>query len=197
MLVFNQSMMIDPGKIGFDFDGVVADTMEAFIRLADEDYSIKVSPGEITDFMVEECLDIGKDIIDEIFTKLVLDPLGVGLKPMADAIIVLEELAREAPLTFITARPDVEPVAEWLDWYVGGKTFAKARLIATGDHDDKVDHIRQMGLTHFVDDRAVTCNFLSNEKGIIPIIYEQPWNFGKHSLDSVDSWQSIKKICSC
>ncbi len=188
--------MIDPGKIGFDFDGVVADTMEAFIRLADEDYLIKVSPLEITDFMVEECLDIDQEIVDEIFSRLVRDPLGVGLKPMSGAIAVLEELAGEAPLTFITARPDVKPVAEWLDCYLTSKTFAGIRLIATGDHDGKGDHIREMGLTHFVDDRAVTGNLLAREEGITPIIYDQPWNLGQHSLDSVDNWQTIKKMCA-
>lgn len=190
-------MVIDPGKIGFDFDGVVADTSEAFIRLADQEYTIKIHPLEITDFMVENCLDIDQEIVDDIFTKLILDPLGLGLKPMADAIGVLEELAGEAPLTFITARPEVEPVAAWLDCHLGSNVFAEARLIATGDHDGKADHIREMGLTHFVDDRAVTCNLLAQKKGITPIVYEQPWNIGKHTLDSVDNWQAIKRICSC
>ncbi|MEN8136220.1 MAG: hypothetical protein ABFS18_11895 [Thermodesulfobacteriota bacterium] len=187
--------MIQPERIGFDFDGVVADTMEAFIRLADEDYAIKVSPLEITDFMVEECLDIDQEIVDEIFARLVQDPLGVRLRPMPGAIAVLEELAENAPLTFITARPDGEPVAEWLDCYLSNKTFAELRLIATGDHDGKVDHIREMGLTHFVDDRADTGNLLAREKGITPIIYDQPWNLGQHALDSVDNWQAIKRMC--
>lgn len=188
-------MMIDPGKIGFDFDGVVADTMEAFIRLVDEDYGIKVSPLEITDFMVEECLDIEQEIVDDIFGRLMRDPLGVGLQPMADAITVLEELAGDAPLTLITARPDVEPVAEWLECYLSSKACGEIRLIATGDHDGKVAHIREMGLTHFVDDRAVTGNLLAQEKGITPIVYDQPWNAGQHTLRSVDNWLAIQKMC--
>ena len=189
-------MKIDPGKIGFDFDGVVADTMEAFIRLADQDYAIKVSPSEITEFMVEECLDIDQEIINDIFGRLLLDPLGVGLEPMTDAIRVLEELAWEAPLTFITARPEVEPVAAWLDCHLSSKIFAQSRLIATGDHDGKAEHIREMGLSYFVDDRADTCNVLAQDQGIIPIIYDQPWNRGKHNLDSVCSWQGIREMCN-
>jgi hypothetical protein len=187
--------MIDPERIGFDFDGVVADTAAAFIRLVAEDYAIRIAPAEITDFMVEECLDIGQEIIDDIFARLVRDPLGCGLQPMADAIAVLEELALAAPLTFITARPVVEPVAAWLARYLSRKAFAETRLIATGDHDAKVDHIRALGLTHFVDDRAVTCNMLAREKGITPIIYDQPWNSGRHTLASVANWQAIKKMC--
>jgi len=188
-------MKIASGKIGFDFDCVVADTMEAFIRLAAEDYGLEVLPEQITDFMVENCLDIDLEIVDDIFTRLIRDPLGAGLKPMADAIAVLDELAMVSPLTFVTARPYVEPVVEWLEFYLGGKGFAGVRLIATGDHDGKTGPIRKMGLSHFVDDRADTCNLLAGEIDITPIIYAQPWNFGKHRLDAVDNWRAIKKMC--
>ena len=58
----------------------------------------------------------------------------------------------------------------------------------------KATHIRELGLTHFVDDRAVTCNLLAQEADITPIIYEQPWNFGKHTLSSVSNWQSIRGL---
>ncbi|MCA1765839.1 MAG: hypothetical protein LC633_06290 [Desulfobulbaceae bacterium] len=188
-------MKIAPGKIGFDFDCVVADTMEAFIRLASEDYGLEISPEEITDFMVAKCLAIDLEIIDEIFARLVRDPLGEGLKPMIDAIAVLEELAAEAPLTFITARPDLRPVAAWLERHLGTTSFARLRLVATGDHDNKGPHIKALGLTHFVDDRAGTCRALAGEEGITPIVYQQPWNFGKHDLNSVVNWEDIKKIC--
>ena len=71
--------MIEPAKIGFDFDGVVADTMAAFIRLAVNDYNIKISPLEVTNFLVEECLDIVQGIIDSIITRLVDGTVGSGL----------------------------------------------------------------------------------------------------------------------
>ena len=188
-------MKITSGQLGFDIDGVVADTMEAFIRMADEDYAIKVFPGQITDFMVEECLDIEPQIIDDIFSRLMLDPIGSGLIPMKNAIAVLEGFAREAPLAFITARPEAEPITEWLEVHLSNSSFASCNLIATGDHDDKVDHIRAMGLSHFIDDRAATRNLLSKEAGITPIVYNQPWNFGRHTLSSVDNWLGIESLC--
>ena len=132
-------MKIYPEHLGFDIDCVVADTMEAFIRLAREDYNITVLPEEITDFMVEECLDIDPQIIDDIFSRLLDDPLGAGLKPMANSIEVLEELACKAPLTFITARPDAEPIDNWLKTYLSDSAYSQSRLVATGDHDDKAD----------------------------------------------------------
>jgi uncharacterized HAD superfamily protein len=187
-------MQIGPGHLGFDIDGVVADTMEAFIRLAEEDYAIKVSPGEITNFMVEECLDIDPTIIDDIFSRLMIDPIGSDLLPMKNALTVLEEFAQEAPLTFITARPEAGPISEWLELHLSASAFADSRLVATGDHDDKADHIRAMGLSHFIDDRAMTCNLLAGKTGITPIVYNQPWNFGRHTLLAVDNWQGIKKL---
>ncbi|MEN8142167.1 MAG: hypothetical protein ABFQ82_01050 [Thermodesulfobacteriota bacterium] len=188
-------MRIPPNRIGFDIDGVVADTLEAFIRLAGSDYQIEVSPPEITDFMVEECLNIDLEIIEDIFSKLLLDPLGTGLEPMDQALAVLEELAREAPLTFITARPQALPINDWLEHHLSPDAFAVTRLVATGDHDNKADHIRRLGISHFIDDRSETCNQLALEKDITPIVYEQPWNMNKHRLTSVADWPSIKKLC--
>ena len=188
-------MKIPPNRIGFDIDGVVADTMEAFIRLADNDYKIEVSPPEITDFMVEECLNIDLDIIDDIFSRLLLDPLGSGLRPMPHSLVVLEELAQEAPLTFITARPEIKPINNWLEHHLSPGAYADIRLVATGDHDNKASHIRHMGLSHFIDDRSETCNQLALEKDICPIVYEQPWNTNKHRLTSVADWPEIKNLC--
>ena len=55
---------IHPSKLGFDFDGVVADTAEAFIRLSCEEYGhCSFSLEDITDFQVECCLDMAPDIV--------------------------------------------------------------------------------------------------------------------------------------
>ena len=146
-------MRISPDRIGFDIDGVVADTSEAFIRLTGSYYKIEISPLEITEFMVEECLNIGIEIIEDIFSKLLLDPLGSGLKPMLHSMAVLEELAQEAPLTFITARPQASPINAWLKHHLSPDAFSRIRLIATGNHDNKATHIRRMKISHFVEDR--------------------------------------------
>jgi len=188
-------MKIHPEQIGFDIDGVVADTMEAFIRIADRDHSLKLRPEEITDFMVEDCLDISPEIIDEIFDRLLCDPVGAELKPMPECLPILEEMATRSSLTFITARPELEPIGTWLEKHLSMKAFAGSCLIATGDHDDKLQYIRKMGLKYFVDDRHLTCNRLALEKDIIPIVFSQPWNRGKHILHSVENWKTIGEYC--
>ena len=71
---------IDPGLIGFDIDGVVADTGRAFIRIAGEEYGLhNISLDDITSFEVMDCLDVSRNIVEKIFTRLLDDPLDAGL----------------------------------------------------------------------------------------------------------------------
>lgn len=188
-------MKIHPELIGFDIDGVVADTMEAFLRLAREDHGIdSISPADITEFEVEDCLDMEPAVVENIFTRLMLEPVTAGLRPMVHAVDVLQEFASVAPLSFVTARPDREPIEEWLRLELGQTAFSKVHLIAMGAHDKKTDYIKDLGLRYFIDDRAQTCITLHDE-GISPRVYSQPWNQGKHKLATVDSWQDIRKLC--
>ena len=186
---------IDPALIGFDIDGVVADTGGAFIRIAGTDYGINsITLDDITSFEVVDCLDVNQEIIDEIFSRLLDDPLTAGLQPMQNAVTVLQTFAEHAPLTFVTARPQEEPIARWLKHFLQPEIFEKIRLVAMGEHDNKTSYIKNLGLKYFVDDRLPTCQMLARE-GITPLVYEQPWNMKGHDLPTVDSWQAIHALC--
>jgi hypothetical protein len=189
------SMHIHPGSIGFDIDGVVADTMEAFIRLAWTGYGVRVRPEEITEFQVEDCLDLDPVLVEEIFGRLLEEPIDCGLQLMSHARQVLTGFAEHGPLTFITARPQKKPIARWLEKELGPQVYGRVRLVATGEHDNKAAHIKEMGLGFFVDDRAQTCLQLALEEGIQPIVYRQPWNQGKHELQEVECWRAIQALC--
>ena len=186
---------INPALIGFDIDGVVADTGGAFIRIAGEEYGINsITLEDITSFEVIDCLDVDQGIIEAIFTRLLDAPLSAGLQPMEDAISVLHRFADEAPLTFVTARPHKKPIARWLKNFLQPATFEKIRLVAMGVHDNKTSYIKDLGLKYFVDDRLQTCRMLANE-GITPLVYNQPWNKNGHDLPTVNDWQAIRNLC--
>lgn len=187
---------ITPSLIGFDIDGVVADTVEAFFRLAKERHGIEgFTAAQITEFDVAKCLPIPAEIIDTIFAALLENPLDADLRPMPDSVAVLTALSRFAPLTFITARPLRQPIAEWLKQVLGPVTFSRVRLVAMGDHDNKAAHLKDLGLRYFIDDRAETCLGLK-EQGFSPIVFNQPWNRGRHQLPSVSSWREIEELCA-
>jgi uncharacterized HAD superfamily protein len=186
---------IDPALIGFDIDGVVADTGGAFIRIAGEEYGLlNISLDDITSFEVMDCLDVDQVIIENIFFRLLDDPLAAGLQPMEDAISVLNLFADKAPLTFVTARPHKNPIARWLQHFLKPSAFETMRLVAMGEHDKKIPYIRDLGLEYFVDDRLQTCETLARE-GINPLVYNQPWNRNGHNLPTVNDWRSIHALC--
>jgi len=188
-------MRIAPDRLGFDIDGVVADTAAAFLRIAAEDFGIDwLTLDDIVEFDLENCVAVDPDIIRQIFARLMEDPIGENLRPMPHACEVLEKLACTSPLTFVTARPLKEPIEEWLRMHLSATAFRSARLIATGRHDGKGTFIREQGLLFFIDDRAETCIALEKE-GLTPIVYHQPWNAGRHALPCVDSWLAINRLC--
>jgi len=186
---------INPAHIGFDIDGVVADTGGAFIRIAGEEYGLNsISLKDITYYDVVDCLDVERKIIDDIFTRLHDEPLSSGIQPMKDAINVLHKYAEHAPLTFVTARPEKEPIARWLNHFLNPSAFEKMRLVAMGVHDNKTPYIKDLGLKYFIDDRLQTCQKLARE-GITPLVYNQPWNTNGHDLQTVNDWQAIHALC--
>jgi uncharacterized protein len=186
---------IEPACLGFDFDGVIADTAEAFIRLCCRDYgycSFRLE--DITDFQVERCLDLDPAIVEEVFTRILLDSLKVGLQPMAGAAAVLEELTARAPVTLITARPDPGPVREWLAEIMPPSVSRNSVVVAMGAHDDKARYIREHSIECFIDDRLETC-FQLAAAGIEPIVFSQPWNRRFHTFQAVCSWREIRALC--
>ena len=187
--------MINPDRLGFDFDGVIADTAEAFLRIACKDYGLCGFRLEhITRFEVEHCLDIPAELAAEIFTKILRDSIAVGLKPMPGALEVITELAEQGGVTVITARPLLKPVLDWFAEHLPLAVTASVRVLAMGDHDDKPRHILAHGLDSFVDDRAETCQQL-HAAGIQPLVFRQPWNQHCRHLPAVSSWQEIRNLC--
>ncbi|MDW7773489.1 MAG: hypothetical protein SCH71_11430 [Desulfobulbaceae bacterium] len=185
---------IHPAHLGFDFDGVVADIAEAFIRISSEDYGSAISFEDITHFDVEHCLDIDPGIVEAVFSRILLDSVAAGLKPMPGAVEVLGNLTEHTVVTIITARPDSGPIYDWLLSVMPGSVCKKINIVAMGAHDDKPRYVKDHGLRYFIDDRAETCRQL-DKAGIMPIVFSQPWNMGQHSFSTVSSWQEIRMLC--
>jgi hypothetical protein len=188
---------IAPAEIGFDFDGVIADIAEAFLRIACEKYDYcSYTAEDITSFRVEECLKMPLSLVEQIFNEILHDSLATGLKPMPGMQEVLNELADFAPVTIITARSQAKPVADWLSTFLPTRTCSRINLIAMGDHDGKISYIREEGLKYFIDDRTKTCQIL-HDAAITPFVFSQPWNRNQHSFQTVENWQEIRSMVRC
>jgi uncharacterized HAD superfamily protein len=177
--------------IAFDIDGVVADTMEAFIRVARIEFGIKnLTKEQITSYWLEDCLSLDPEIVEAIVQRLLDDPLGVQLSPLPGARAALGTLASHGRLTFVTARPTREPIERWLGTLVPNAVSEDLRVIATGRHAAKAGVLRELGLSYFVEDHLDTCRELC-EQGINAIVFDQPWNRDYTPFCRVDSWDEI------
>jgi uncharacterized protein len=187
---------IKPSELGFDFDGVIADTAESFLRLACVDYGLcGFTPEDITHFELEQCLALDISIAEAIFSKILKDSVGTGLQALPGAVEVISQLAaRQHKVRVITARSLTEPVLDWFSSVLPSWALPALHVIAMGEHDAKAGYILEQGLHYFIDDRPETCVQLQGA-GIQPIIFHQPWNRQACSgLPLVHSWQEIHEL---
>jgi 5'(3')-deoxyribonucleotidase len=184
------ALKIAPELIAFDFDGVIADIGEAFIRLACTDHGhCDLKLEQIKSFQVDQCLNMPIGTIEQIFEDILQDSIATDLKPIDGAIESLMQIGIHGPVTIITARPEIGPVHDWLQLHCG-EWAERIKLISSGNHDAKERYIRQHNIIYFIDDRLTTCQMLA-ESGLKPMVFAQPWNRDRHDLPTVSNWQEI------
>ncbi len=182
---------IRPHQLGFDFDGVIADIGEAFLRLACQKYNYcSFTLDDIVSFDVETCINIPSSIVLKIFDDILVDSLATKLLPMPGMIEVLQKISTIGPINIITARSQPQPVLDWFNNYLPASTCKKINLFAMGDHDNKVRYLQQLGISYFIDDRPETCRLIT-EANLLPLLYSHPWNRKYDSYKRVNNWQEI------
>lgn len=180
--------------MAFDVDGVVADTMDLFVRIARERYGVRnIRVEDITSYELSECLAMDPGIIGAIVEELIHGTHAEPLCPMAGAARVLKEISGAGlPLVFVTARPRQGPIRDWL---LSALDLAPGAMevVATGSYDAKAGILREAGRTWFVEDRLETC-FNLHESGIRPVVFAQPWNRRPHPFPEVNSWEELRGL---
>jgi len=185
---------IDPYLLAFDIDGVVADTMALFVRLAHEKYGLtNLSKQDMLCYNLYECLGLQKEIIDDLIRLTLDDRHTLEIPPVPGAPEVLMELAGIAPLRFITARLWSEPITQWLFTILPGVPRERIWVIASGAPETKLDILNGLQIRYFVDDRIETCRRLK-EAGIEPLLFDQPWNRNEPAdgLIRIQNWIQLK-----
>ncbi len=187
-------MMIDSAALAFDIDGVFADTMTLFLDIARDEFGIGgITYSDITSYNLEECLDIDKEVLYAIGTRIIDGVNDSNLKPITGAPEVLTRLGQNgSKLFFVTARPYAGQIIDWMLIHLPIEPTS-IEVVPTGSFDGKADVLLERGVSYFVEDRLETC-FMLNEAGIIPILFRQPWNRGKHPFCEVGSWSELESL---
>ena len=188
--------MVTPGNIAFDIDGVFADTMALFLEIGHKDYGINhIRYQDITEYFLEECLDIDPEIIKVIINRILEGDFEPELKPIDGAVEVLSEIAKAQPLLFVTARPELSTIKEWVNTVLPLRP-SDIEVIATGTLEAKGDVLNARGIRYFVEDCLEVC-YMLREHAITPILFSQPWNRSSHHpFREVSSWAEIRALVS-
>lgn len=167
---------IDPLRLAFDIDGVVADTMAVFVKLAWERYGLThISKDDLRCYELHECLDVDREILNDLICLTLDDEHTLQVPPIQGAPEVLTNLARYGPLRFVTARIWPESITEWLHQTLPEVDPDRIRVVATGAPEAKRQILQDLDIRFFVEDRLETCRQLARD-GIQPFLFDQPWN---------------------
>ncbi len=185
--------MIDPDKVAFDIDGVIANTMQLFLDIAREIYGINhIRYSDITRYHLDECLAMDPEVIREINNRIIEGDYPCSLAPIDGAAGVLRKLCGYGPLRLVTARPKPGPMAEWMPQLLFPEQ-QRIEMHTTGSFEAKADVLKAHGVHFFVEDRLDTC-FLLDGQGITPIVFEQPWNREPHPFVEVSNWGQLERL---
>jgi uncharacterized protein len=185
--------MIHPRKIGFDIDGVVANTMQLFLDILLDDYGINhITLDDITRYELQACLDVDPNIITAINQSINEGSYAGRLEPMEGATRVIKRLSAYGPIRLVTARPYPGPMVPWVEevFLAGG---SQVQITATGGFDNKADVLKAENIDYFVEDRLETC-FLLQNYDITPILFVQPWNRKPHPFREVADWGQLEEL---
>lgn len=178
---------------GFDIDSVVGDLSAVLERVAWEEFGVRISRTQFTEFQLENCLPFETEFIFRWISAALEPRWTLQMEPYPDAVEVLKEISLVQPLYFVTARPDSQGISLWLQEKLTGVPPDSINVKAVGAWETKLPSLRQWNITHFVEDRLETCEILS-QNGIVPIVFEQPWNKRSHPWRSVKGWAEILEL---
>ncbi|HUV50492.1 MAG TPA: haloacid dehalogenase [Anaerolineae bacterium] len=186
--------MINPSSVAFDIDGVFADTMTLFLDIAQKEYGINwITPEDITTYAIEDCIDIDKNIINNILKRILDGNYNATLKPIAGAPEVLTKLGKsQKRLLFVTARPYLGPIYDWMLSILPLKPDS-IEIVTTGTFEGKSDVLLSRNIAYFVEDRLETC-FRLKKAGITPVLFKQPWNREAHPFVEVETWGDLEEL---
>lgn len=185
--------MIDPTRIAFDIDGVLANTMQLFLDILREVHGVNhIAYDDINQYQLEACLKVDPRIISDATDRIIDGRYPCKLVPNDGAARVLKRLHAYGAIRLVTARPYLGPIKEWIDRLLPPDQY-EVDITATGRYEAKPEVLKAHGIAYFVEDRLDTC-FLIQKENIRPVVFVQPWNRHPHPFTEVNGWDQLEGL---
>lgn len=183
---------IDKNSMAFDVDGVLVNTMELILSLAEEKLGRTYTYDQLTEYDIAQCLDIAEEDARQIYMDIISDDYNDRLELIPGAREVMQKLAAVTDtILLITARHRLGNFKEWLCNALEVPED-KVKMIGTGSFEAKLEVLREHDKTVMVEDRLETCHIL-DEGGVTPLLFVQPWNRKPNTYMDVD-WHEIDQL---
>ncbi len=182
-------------RLSVDLDDTLSDTIAEWAKEASAKLGRKVNKEELTEYHLENVVDLDHETIRDIFKDVWKNYDSV---PLMDQRIpkAMEDLRELFEIFIITAavgsRKEVEA---WLDKY--GIKYDK--LIMVEHSKDKLDLGEEYGILVFVDDNPILADMAINLNKKVVMI-KQPWNMrfvdehASSNLFAVSDWMEAESV---
>lgn len=177
-------------KAGIDIDGTVTDP-GAFIPYLNKAFNKQFTLDDLTQYHLPPLLGVSEE---EFWSWMKKHEKEIYAQvPLADsAKEVLERLAQDFQLIYITARPHYlkKVTLEWFNKH----QVPYHHIELLGSHD-KVAQAKKHGVELFFEDRLETANAVAEELSIPVILFNTPYNQGTthHHIYRVNHWREAEK----
>ena len=178
-------------KIGIDIDGVLLDTIPAFLELVNKDKGTAFTKADITEYHFGDIIGISDDEMWEYFKKVDNSKLPL-CDPQAKSWI---DFLRKRGQEIIVITCNEEPRATQLRDRLRALEIQMDNFIAIGPNVSKLETIREYNVDYMIDDSIRNLDQVSTD--CFPIMYAQPWNTQTNRFLRVKDFYGIVDIIHC
>ncbi len=194
-MTLESAWRINPLELAFDIDGVVADTMEVFVRLAHERYGLThLTKEHISCYNLYTCLGVEKGILDDLICLTLDDPHTMEIPPMPGAPRGPHRACPQRA-SQNSLRPDLARVDNGMD------LSDPSRRVSRQDYGHRFRGPRgqagpsSRGSTCATSWKTASKHAAVKEAGIQPLLFVQPWNQNEPAdgFIRVENWAGLKE----
>jgi len=173
----------------FDLDGVIADSLQAYLDYFDERFGIRLTKSKITKWRLDKISGLNAQKVLGTFEVVFNDPDRIV--PMSGSIECLKkyyEIVGNIPIiSHRFGKNGVAGARKWLNKYLKGKY-----TLIIASPDEKVEIVKKRKYFGLVEDNPDTA-FRVAESGFLSIIFHTPYNqFMKHpNIIRVYDWVGL------
>jgi uncharacterized HAD superfamily protein len=188
-------------RIGVDVDGVLADSVTAFLGWHNRVYGTNYTFEQVTDFDLSKLWGgTNEESVQKIITCYT-SPEFEAVQPVLGAVEAIKKLAKDHELIIITARPAsmIETTKNWICMFfpeMFDDIYFNDCLKSTGVYGKKQEQMKEAKIELLIDDALKNVS-ISSEIGIPSLLLDYPWNQSDDlpkGVTRVKNWKEIVEI---